>query len=108
MALLKENYITTYGTTAEHWVIQSININSHYKWCDITFVGYVNEDAYLNGADPIQQHKTKVNMDTGFENYLSKNASKKSRTNHFDMNIYELAYNIAKENDNFFKDCKNC
>ena len=54
MALKKENYETIYGAKAEHWVIQSVNMNDSYGYGDITLVGYVDEDAYLNGKASIE------------------------------------------------------
>lgn len=103
MAICKKNYMTTFGVTAEHWVIQSINTNAHYGWADILLAGYVNEKVYTDGSDPIAQHRVKINTDTGFDTYLGK---KSARSKFSNMNIYELAYNIVKE-DNFFKDSKD-
>lgn len=104
MALKKENYETIYGAKAEHWVIQSVNINDSYGYGDITLVGYVNEDAYLNGKASIETKKVKVSYSNGYEENFSKKALQK-RSN---TNIYELAYNYIKENNDFFKDATDC
>lgn len=103
MALRRE-YLTTYGVKAEHWVVQSINTNAFHGYADILLAGYVSEEAYHNGADPIEQRRVKVNQDMGFENYLGK----KAKSRYSNMNIYELAYNIVKNEDKFFEEAEDC
>ena len=98
MALKKENYETIHGAKAEHWVIQSVNMNDCYGYADITLVGYVNEDAYLEGKASIETKKVKASYVNGYNETFSKKSLQRSNTN-----IYELAYNYVKNNDNFFK-----
>lgn len=98
MALKLQNYKTVYGINAQHWVIQSMNINSIHKYADITLGGYIDEEAYLNGATPIEVKKTKVYEKNGFNNTFSKKAVPRSN------NIYAMAYEQIKSCDPFFKD----
>ena len=41
--------LTIFGTKAEHWVIQAVNVNDAYEYADITLVGYVDEDGCITG-----------------------------------------------------------
>lgn len=103
MALKKENYETIFGAKAEHWIIQSINLNDVHGYGDITLIGFLDEEAYLNGKASIETKRVKVSYVNGY----SKQFSKKSLADNT-SNIYELAYNYVKENDDFFKDAKDC
>lgn len=103
MALKKENYETIFGVKAEHWIIQSINLNDVHGYGDITLIGFLDEEAYLNGKASIETKRVKVSYVNGY----AKQFSKKSLTDNT-SNIYELAYNYVKENDDFFKDAKDC
>lgn len=104
MALKKENYETIYGAKAEHWVIQSININDAYGYADITMAGFIDVDSYESGKASIETKKVKVSYVNGFEENFSKKALQKRSS----TNIYELAYNYIKENSDFFKDATDC
>ena len=103
MALKKENYETIFGAKAEHWIIQSINLNDVHGYGDITLIGFLDEEAYLSGKASIETKRVKVS----YVNVYSKQFSKKSLADNT-SNIYELAYNYVKENDDFFKDAKDC
>ena len=100
MALKKENYETIYGVNAEHWVIQGINANDQYGYADITLVGYVNQEAYEEKKASIETRKVKVSYSNGYAENFSKKAVIDNNSN-----IYELAYNYLKENNEFFMDC---
>lgn len=106
MALKKENYETIYGAKAEHWVIQSININDPYGFADITLAGYVNEESYKSGKASIETKKVKVSYTNGFEETFSKKAM--VALNDEPTNIYKQAYDYIKNNNEFFKDAKDC
>lgn len=103
MALKKENYETIFGAKAEHWVIQSINMNDLHGYADITLVGFVNEEAYLNGKASIETKRVKVSYTNGYSTTFSKKTLQRTNTN-----IYQLAYEYLKENNDFFKDAKDC
>lgn len=103
MALKKENYETIFGIKAEHWIIQSININDTHSYGDITLIGFVDEDAYLNGKSPIETKRVKISYVNGYSECFSKKSLQKTNTN-----IYQLAYEYIKENDEFFKDTIDC
>ncbi len=104
MALKKENYETIYGTKAEHWVIQSININDSYGYADITLAGYVDQTSYETGKASIETKKVKVSHVNGFEENFSKKAAKARQF----TDIYQQAYEYVKNNNEFFKDAIDC
>ncbi len=103
MALKKENYETIFGAKAEHWVIQSINMNDTHGYADITLIGFVDEDAYLQGKASIETRRVKVSYVNGYSATFSKKTLQKTSTN-----IYQLAYEYVKKNDDFFKDATDC
>ena len=105
MALKLENHETLYGVKAEHWVVQSININEKHGYADITLQGYYDEQAYLDGKAPLETKKTKAYERNNFASYFSKKAKNANEEN---KNIYSLAYEFVKHNDPFFKDSKDC
>ena len=104
MALKKENYETIYGVKAEHWVIQSVNMNDIHGYGDITLLGYFDDTAYTNGKSPIETKKVKVSYINGYE----ENFSKKSLAKNKDTNIYKIAYEYVKNNSDFFKNTIDC
>lgn len=104
MALKKENYETIHGAKAEHWVIQSINTNDSYGYSDITLVGYVSEEAYLAGKASIETKRVKVSYSNGY----AETFSKKALSARGSSNIYQIAYEYIKTNDDFFKDATDC
>ena len=106
MALKKENYETIYGVKAEHWVIQSININDTYGYADITLAGFLDVDSYINGKASIETKKVKVSHVNGFGETFSKKAA--AARNVQPMNIYQQAYEYIKNNNEFFKDAIDC
>lgn len=105
MALKKENYETIYGAKAEHWVIQSININDAYGYADITMAGFIDVDSYESGKASIETKKVKVSYVNGFEENFSKKAMVASDE---PTNIYKQAYEYIKNNNEFFKDATDC
>ena len=107
MALKKENYETIYGTKAEHWVIQSINVNDPYGYADIPLAGYLNLASYEPGKASIATTKVKVSYTNGFEEHFSKKAVVASSINE-PTNIYKQAYEYIKNNNEFFKDAIDC
>ncbi|HAU85090.1 MAG TPA: hypothetical protein DCW90_06205 [Lachnospiraceae bacterium] len=98
MALITEGNINQYGVEEEYWRLLNININVQYKYADITVASYRNKEARDSNAEPMNLKKVRAKWnEEEFENYFSPQA-----TTYRNKNIYELAYEYIKENDEHF------
>ncbi len=94
---LQKTFNTIYGVDANHWVIETININNKFKYAEIQLLGYVSEQCYIDGKSPIENIKIKVNHKDGFDAVFGK----QSLRNRVATDIYAIAYDYVK---NYTKD----
>lgn len=98
MALIKENNINQFGVQEEYYRILSINLNTQFRYCDITVGGYVSKEARLSEVEPMSIRKVRAKwVEDEFEEHFS------ARTMN-NKSIYVQAYKYL-ETDEYFKDC---
>ena len=101
MALLKTGYKNGAGVSSEYWKIVDYKCNRLKKYMDITFCGWLNEQAAKTDNFDSSDTPRKVRcLPIQFDSYFSLDI-----LNSENVNMALQIYKFAKDNNDFFKDC---
>lgn len=99
MALIKKDNTNQFGVSETYYRITGINLNLHFKFCDITVSGYASKDARLQNKEPLNIRTIRAKWtDEEFGAYFSPRVISNN-------SIYNMAYEYIKQDD-YFKDCE--
>jgi hypothetical protein len=72
MALYMKDFKTPYGVKATYWKIAKLNLDLHYKYCDIVVHGFYDEEARLEGMEPLEIKTVRANWNPSeFDSYFA-------------------------------------